>query len=166
VIEQRVSACYDDVIAQVRTNLDGFVWDYFHDPDHLGRCRLKAMGLFLADFDQGKAEGRYVTASLPSLPFEDGHFDLALVSHLLFLYSEQLDFHFHLVAIQELLRVAKEVRIFPLLNLERTLSSHVEPVCTRLAKEGFRTEIQPVPYEFQRGGNEMLRIERNHHPQP
>jgi hypothetical protein len=160
-IEQRFRDCYDDVIAQVRNNLDGFVWDYFHDPDHVGNCRLTAMRRFLADFDQGKAEGRYVTASLPRFPFKDIQFGLALVSHLPFLLSEQLDLHFHLAAIKELLRVAKEVRIFPLLSLDRTPSPHVEPVRTHLKMDGFRTEIQPVPYEFQRGGNEMLRIHRN-----
>jgi len=159
-IEQRVNDCYNNVITQVRHNLDEFVWDYFRDPDHLGQCRLAAMRRFLADFDRGKAEGRYGTASLPSLPFVDGQFDLALVSHLLFLYSEQLNFAFHLAAIDDLLRVAREVRVFPLLTLDRKLSPHVELVRTRFAKVGFRTEIKPVPYEFQRGGHEMLRISR------
>jgi hypothetical protein len=165
-IEQRVNACYDEVIAQVRTNLDDYVWGYFHDPDHLGQCRSSTMLRFLADFDQGKADGRYVTASLPSLPFKDGQFDIALVSHLLFLYSQQLDFDFHLSAIKELLRVAKEVRIFPLLTLDRKLSPNVEPVCSIWAKEEFTVHIQAVEYEFQRGSNKMLCIMRNQRPQP
>jgi hypothetical protein len=116
------------------------------------------MRRFLADFDQGKIEGRYVTASLPNLPFRDGQFDLALVSHLLFLYSEQLDLAFHRAAIDELLRVAREVRIFPLLTLDGNRSSHVDPICRRLEERGFWTEIESVPYEFQRGGHEMVRI--------
>ena len=62
---------------------------------------------------KGKAEGRYVTASLPSLPFENGQFDLALCSHLLFLYSAQLSLDFHRASIEELLRVASEVRAVP-----------------------------------------------------
>ena len=67
-IEQRVEDCYEDVISQVRLNPEGFVWDYFHDPDHLGQARLAAMRSFLSDFENGKTEGRYVAASLPSLP--------------------------------------------------------------------------------------------------
>ena len=156
--------CYGDLIAQVRSSPDGFVWDHFHDPDHLGRCRLAAMRRFLADFKAGMAEDRYVTAALPDLPFEDGRFDLALVSHLLFLYSEQLDFDFHRAAVEELLRVAREVRIFPLLTLERKPSPHVEPIRTLVAGRGWRAEIAVVPYEFQRGGNEMLRIVNVDHP--
>ena len=163
-IRQRVEDSHETVISQVRTIREGFVWNYFQDPDHLGRARLAAMSRFLEDFEKGKAEGRYVTASLPSLPFEDGQFDLALCSHLLFLYSDQLSLDFHRASIEELLRVASEVRIFPLLSLDRRPSPHVEPLVTYLAEKGWRTEVLPVPYEFQRGGNRMLRIGRNDHP--
>jgi hypothetical protein len=157
-IERRVKDCYDDVIAQVRENLNDFVWGYFRDPEHLGHCRLAAMRRFVADFGDGKAAGRYVTASLPNLPFASGEFDLAIISHLLFLYSEQLDLDFHLAAIEELLRVAGEVRIFPLLSIGGKPSPHVEPVSSQFAAKGVTNEIIAVPYEFQRGGNKMLRI--------
>jgi len=157
-IERRVEGAYDRVIALVRRNPDGFVWTLFRDPDHLGQCRLAALRRFLADFEAGNAGGRYVTASLPRLPFEDRRFDLALVSHLLFLYSGQLDFEFHWAAVEELLRVAREVRIFPLLTLGRRPSPHVGPICTHVAGRGWRAEVCGVPYEFRRGSNEMLRI--------
>jgi hypothetical protein len=159
-IAQRVEQSYDKVLNQLRNSLDGFVWDDFRDPDHLGECRRAAMRRFLADFEEGKSGGRYVTAALPHLPFGDGQFDLALVSHLLFLYSEQLDFEFHRTAVGELLRVAREVRIFPLLKLDGQKSSFVEPIRNELAEIGVSSEIVVVPYEFQRGGNEMLRIKR------
>ena len=90
-IRRRVEETYDAVISQVRLHPERFVWDAFRDPDDLGRQRLAAMGRFLVDFERGKQEGRYVAASLPGLPFADGEFRLALVSHLLFLYSEHLD---------------------------------------------------------------------------
>lgn len=163
-IERRVEECYEQVIAQVRNNPAGFVWNYFRDPDHLGACRLAAMRRFLADFEQGKSKGRYVAASLPNLPFEDGQFSLAVVSHFLFLYSEQLDLNFHLAALVELLRVAGEVRVFPLLDLDRGWSVHVDPVCDYLKHRGFAVETIAVGYEFQRTenhrGNRMLRIRR------
>ncbi len=77
-----------------------------------GATRLAAMENFLADYEAGKAAGRYIEGVLPSLPFADDSFDLALCSHLLFLYSEQLDADFHIAAVRELLRVARDVRIF------------------------------------------------------
>ncbi len=52
------------------------------------------MRLFLEDFEEGKKQGRYIAGELPELPFDDNSFDLAHVSHLLFLYSEQLSLNF------------------------------------------------------------------------
>jgi hypothetical protein len=161
-IEQRVCKCYDMVISQVKQSADGFVWAYFQDADDLGRHRLEAMRRFLDDYDRGKSEGRYVAGSSPSLPFRDREFTLALVSHLLFLYSEQFSTAVHLAAIIDLLRVAGEVRIFPLLTLERRWSPHVEPVKFHLEQLGFSVRIAPVDYEFQKAedhaGNRMMRV--------
>src|SRR5262245_52795649 len=42
-IERRVERCFDTIISQVKANRDGFVWQRFRDPDHLGECRLAAM---------------------------------------------------------------------------------------------------------------------------
>jgi len=78
---------------------------------------MSSVGLFLADFEEGKRQGRYVDAELQNLPFADGDFDIALCSHFLFLYSEQFSEDFHVTAIQEMCRVAEEVRVFPLLAL-------------------------------------------------
>jgi hypothetical protein len=163
-IERRVSACYATVISQVKANQDGFVWDYFRDAEHLGECRLAAMRRFLDDFQKGKSEGRYLAASLPHLPFAPGGFSLALVSHLLFLYAAQLDLDFHISAVEELLRVAGEVRVFPLLDLERQWSRHLVPVRDHLERAGNEVQIVAVAYEFQRaedhGGNRMMRVRR------
>jgi hypothetical protein len=77
------------------------------------------------------------------------------------LYSAHLSFDFHLHSLQEMLRVAREVRIFPLLNLDRSPSPHLPVVTKHFAEQGFVSEIKRVPYEFQRGGNEMLVIQRS-----
>jgi hypothetical protein len=163
-IERRVEECYDRVISQVKSNPDGFVWDRFRDPDHLGECRLAAMRRFLADFEKGKRQGRYVAASLPKLPFAVGQFSLALVSHFLFLYSEQFDRDFHIVSFEELLRVADELRVFPILGLDRQWSPHVGPVRKYLEQAGFEVEVVAVEYEFQKAadhaGNRLMRVRR------
>jgi hypothetical protein len=163
-MERRVEQCYDTVISQVKENIDKYVWSYFRDPDHLGQYRLAAMRKFLADFDRGKQAGRYVTASLPELPFKDGQFSLALVSHLLFLYSNQFDCDFHVAAFEELMRVAHEVRVFPLLGLDRKWSPHVGPVREHLERNGFEVAVVATDYEFQKAedhaGNRMMRVQR------
>ncbi len=158
-IDRRIAATYDRVMAQLRENRDDYVWNEFSSVAEVGRVRLEAMRAFLADFETGRRAGRYVAGALPALPFGDGTFDLALASHFLFLYSTQLTAEFHLQSLREMLRVAREVRIFPLLTLDGQPSPHLALVIENLSDRGFKVGRRPVPYEFQRGGNEMLLIE-------
>jgi hypothetical protein len=157
-IRGRIAATYDQILNQARENTDDFVWTTITSVEELGRVRMEAMRTFLDDFDAGKAEGRYVDAGLPSLPFTDAAFDLALSSHFLFLYAEQLGEDFHRAAITELCRVAREVRIFPLLALGGKPSPCVKLVADQARAAGHDVVIERVPYEFQRGGNEMMRV--------
>jgi hypothetical protein len=159
-IRTRIADTYATVMAQLRENRNDYVWTAIPSPAQLGEVRLAAMEAFLADFDAGKDAGRYLPGELPSLPFENACFDLALSSHFLFLYSGHLSADFHLQALREMLRVAREVRVFPLLALDNTRSPHLGPVFEHLAADGFRPEIRRVPYEFQRGANEMLVLGR------
>ena len=117
------------------------------------------MRRFLADLPNGKRQGRYVAAELPSLPFRDAEFDLAVCSHYLFLYNT-LGVDFHLQSVIELARVAAEVRIFPVIQLDREKSPHLPFVINSLNSSGLKGHIVPVAYEFQRGGSEMLRVVR------
>ena len=94
----------------------------------------------------------------PNLPFDDSSFDLALCSHFLFLYTDHLGEAFHQSAIREMCRAAAEVRIFPLLALGGRPSSLVLPIVEQFSAQGYDVSVQEVPYEFQRGGNQMMRI--------
>ena len=67
-----------------------------------------------------------VEAELPTLPFADSSFDLALCSHFLFLYSLQFDEASHLESIILLCRIAHEARIFPLVTLAGERSPYVD----------------------------------------
>lgn len=157
-IKKKINETYDEIIEQTRKNKDEFVWKHISSVEELGRIRLEAMHIFLSDYENGLKEKRYVNATLPMLPFCDKEFDIALCSHFLFLYSEQLDMDFHIKSIRELCRVANEVRVFPLLELGAKKSRHIESVINALRNDGVEVRVQKVPYEFQKGGNEMLRI--------
>ena len=159
VIAQRGRETFELVLDQTRRNRQDFVWDRIDSPEALGQLRMEAQQLFLEDFPCGRADGRYIDASLPDLPFSDGVFDLALCSHFLFLYSQQFDLEFHVLAMQEMLRVAREVRVFPLLQLGGALSPHVQGVVAACRAAGMRAELVSVNYEFMRNGNQMLRVE-------
>jgi hypothetical protein len=157
-IRERIVATYDQIIDQTRRNRDEFVWSSIRSIDELGQVRMAAMEAFLDDYRQGRADGRYVEAQLPTLPFADRSFDLALCSHLLFLYSVQLGEEFHRDSLRELCRVAREVRVFPLLALGGQRSAYVDRSVADLRESGHDVSIESVPYEFQRGGNQMVRI--------
>lgn len=57
-----------------------------------------------------------------------------------------------------MLRVAKEVRIFPLMTLENDYSPHLSKIIKSLESRGYVTQIVKTEYEFQQGADEMLRI--------
>ncbi len=159
-IAQRIQKTYPTIVEGVRGNQASYIWQSITSPEHLGEVRMSAMQQFLTDFPTGLVQGRYQIAELPQLPFRDRQFDLALCSHLLFTYSQQLSVTFHIEAIAELCRVAQEVRIFPLLSVSGELSPHLSTVLEQLQAAGYQTEICQVPYEFQKGGRQMLRISR------
>jgi hypothetical protein len=155
-IETRIAETYEEVIKQTRLNQDKYIWETIPSPEALGQIRMEAMRRFLASYKEGKAQGKYIPGELPYLPFADQAFDLALSAHFLFLYTDNLTFTFHVAAIREMLRVAREVRIFPLLDVNAQESRYLNGVLETF--QNFKPEIHKVNYEFQRGGNKMLRL--------
>jgi len=153
-IERRIAETYEDVIGQTRAHQDKYIWDSIRSVDDLGRIRMDAMRRFLDSFEAGLLTKQYIPGELPFLPFPDGAFDLALSSHFLFLYTDNLTLDFHVASIHEMLRVAHEVRIFPLLDVNAQESKYVQDVVETFRE--YKPEISRVNYEFQRGGNQML----------
>lgn len=159
-IRQRIDATYAVIVQQLEQHQNNYCWTTIRSPQHLGQVRMAAMNIFLDDLAIGLVQQRYVNAAMPTLPFQTNQFELALCSHLLFTYSQQLPLEFHLAAIREMSRVAAEVRIFPLLTLAGEPCPLLPQVITALLTDGLEAEVVAVSYEFQRGGNQMLRVIR------
>lgn len=157
-IRSRIDHAYSQIMSQIEQNFDKYTWNHIDSIEQLGKVRMNSMELFLSDYEKGSNEGRYLYASLPELPFDDNEFDLALCSHFLFLYSEQVNRDLHVCGMQELCRVAKEVRAYPLLSLDGKISCHIQPVKDALTKAGMHISLVPVEYEWQKGAVEMLVI--------
>lgn len=156
-IRSRFEATSKAMRAGFRAAAYRFNWSFYGSESLVHRRRLEALEWFLADFAHAGSR-RYVAAALPHLTFGDRAFDLALISHLLFLYGDELDGTFHLAALREALRVAREVRVFPLLNLDGRPSSHLPGVIRALESDGYVVALQAVDFEFQRGATKMLRV--------
>ena len=155
-IRRRIDEVYPEIMTKMRQGADKYIWETLSSVEHLGEIRMNAMSRFLADFEAGCQQGRYVSASLPSLPFSDSEFDLALCSHYLFLYSDHVDGATHFASMRELCRVATEVRVFPVVSLDGEVSKHLDQVMTALSADGIDVSLQPVSYRFQKGATEML----------
>jgi len=159
--QQELKGRIDETVAlvmeQTCKNMDNFTWHHIASPDELRRLRVHAMETFLDDFEAGRTQQRYIAHSLPQqLPFDENSFDLGLSSHFLFLYS-QLGLTFHISAISEMIRLCKEIRIFPLINLDAKKTVLAQQVIDHFSKH-YMTRIVTVSHEFQKGGNEMLQI--------
>lgn len=159
-IRARVAATRDVLVAAARRDAHRFVWERIRSPEELGELRTRATETFLADYELGRRVGRYLDRSLPQLGFGDDRFDVALCSHFLFLYADEFPLSFHIDSIAEMARLAGDVRVFPLLDMRGEPSRHVGPACEALRRRGLRVRVEAVDYEFQRGGNEMLRVTR------
>ena len=132
-------------------NIEAHNFDYFKDLDDLKDKRRIVANLFLYDFEQNS--DNYIGMNLPNIMFKPKSFDIALISHLLFLYDDILDENFHLKLIKNALRVSKEVRVFPLVNLKNEKSIFLEKILSE-----FNCEIKAVDYEFLKNANEVLII--------
>jgi len=144
-----------ETVDQLHEKRDRFVWEYYPDVETRGRYLRAAAERFLADY--AHHPDRYVDGALPALPLDTDAVDLAVVTNLLFLYDDRLDRSFHLDALRELVRVAREeVRVFPLVSLDQTRSASLTPAIERLRADGCAVEIRTVPYEFVPGSTEML----------
>ncbi|MCR5599754.1 MAG: SAM-dependent methyltransferase [Ruminococcus sp.] len=158
-LRSRINEVRDIIIPQMKENSDNYVWDRIKSVRELEDIRMSAMDMFLDDFEQGKAEGRYICHELPDrLPYEDGTFDIGLSSHFLLMY-DQLGYDFHIAALSEMLRVCKEVRIFPLGDLDGRELHLVEQVIEHFHRV-FKVEILKTGYRFQRNADSMMKIRR------
>lgn len=140
-----------------------------HETDAYRQAKLEGFRRFAQDYKQGRPQGRYIKTQLPTLPFADQHFDLALSGNFLFLYSDsatggllpdtRFDYEFHMKALRELLRVAKEVRVYPLKGAH-TQDNHpyLERVLADLHSRNIETEIVDVPFRDIAGAHHMLKL--------
>lgn len=158
-IEKRIKEVRITVMQQMKENMDNYVWKHIRDLDELEHIRMSAMQKFLSDYEHGKQEGRYVFHELPArLPYEPKSFDIGLSSHFLLMYTS-LGYDFHIQSIKEMLRVCKEVRIFPIVDLDANKTDLIKGVIDFFQRD-YDATIVTAEYEFQKGDNKLLIIRK------
>lgn len=136
---------------------------FYKDLEGHRQTRESALRDFLDDFDRE----RYKYAKFPHLRLAANSFDLCLSGHFLFTYDDRFDYEFHLTSIISMAKIAKEVRIFPLVDMnnsragsEKPFSPFVYRLIDELPEFGLRAEIVAVDFEFQRGAGFVMRIRK------
>ncbi len=156
-IERRIEETRSVVMRQTRENMDNYVWTNIKTPEELETTRMSAMRLFLDDYERGRREGRYIFHEFPNrLDVSDNTFDIGLSSHFLMMYTS-LGYDFHVKTITEMMRVCREVRIFPIVDLDANKTALIADVIDYF-KNVYSVEILDTDYKFQKGENKMLRI--------
>jgi hypothetical protein len=154
----KTTMIFENMVDRVIRDKDTYVLNHSGTLDTLIAKRRQGMEKFFADYEQGKNEKRYLAPKDGTLPFSDFTFDYALSSHFLFADLDDQDVDFHIKAIIELARVAKEVRIFPLIDRYGQPSPFLGPVLLGLQQEHYGVEVREVNYYLQSQGNAMLRV--------
>lgn len=158
-IEKRIEEVRITVMQQMRENKAHYVWKHIRNLEELENIRMSAMRRFLSDYEKGKKEGRYVFHELPHrLPYEADYFDIGLSSHFLLMYT-LLGYDFHIASMTEMLRVCKEIRIFPVVDLDANKTDLIGNVISYFQKD-YTVEIVKTEYEFQKGDNKLLIIRK------
>lgn len=120
---------------------------------------MSAMSMFLEDFERGKTEGRYIYHNLPEkINAEDNTYDIGLSSHFLLMYTD-LGYDFHIKAISEMLRVCREIRIFPVCDLDGSKTELIDNVKNYFSKD-YDVKLLKTEYEFLKDGNKMMVIKK------
>ncbi len=112
----------DDLQLSIAKSINSPMLREGFDLKQVRRNHLEGLEMFLADREAHPQ--RYVTASLPHLPFASNSFDLVLSGHLLFSYAPVavgglmlgagLDLDWHRRSLTELCRVSRNtVRLYP-----------------------------------------------------
>ncbi len=136
------------------------------NPAQYGRDKQVALEALLDDFARfgpgaPEADGRYLCAALPKLPFADQTFHVTLCAHFLMSYApiadggimetDDFDLAFHRRAVGELARVTRgEIRLYPAFSADLShprRHPYAGPMAEQLNALGFTTRYQRSTYD-------------------
>ncbi len=158
-LQKRIDEVRITVMQQMKENMNNYVWTNIRSLKELENIRMSAMKLFLSDYEYGKSESRYVCDTLREyLPYDDNYFDIGLSSHFLLMYTS-LGYDFHIQAMTEMLRVCKEIRVFPIVDLDANRTDMITDIINYF-KNRYDVEIAETKYQFQKGDNKLLIIRK------
>ena len=120
--------------------------------------RESTFNLFIEDYKENRNYYHY--GKLPKLDFESNSFNLCICSNFLFIFDHIFNLEFHIESLKEILRLSKEVRIFPLYNIEGKESDYLSAVIEFLDNNKYSWTIESNDYHVYKNGNRFLKIKQ------
>lgn len=157
-LAEKINTNFNNRLKQLENNLQNIDVSRYGSFAKLIAYRRQGIAEFLQDFVKGKDDKRYIGPQGASLPFADFSFDFAVVANNFFADLDYQTVEYHVAIIKELGRVAKDVRIFPLVDVNGVPSSLLGPIIMGLHQDNFGVEVKDVAYHLQPKGNAMLRV--------
>jgi hypothetical protein len=112
---------------------------------------------FLSDYTLGKKEGRYKVLNHPPFHQLEHSFELLLCTDYLFNSAQSLTLSVQNI-MDELCKLANEIRIFPLPNLQSVVAAELGPIMLSLQNRNFGVEVRGVEYPERKDANAVLRV--------
>lgn len=150
-----------DSTEKLRNIAHTYDWGYYGSLEQHRLNREQALEEFIQTYANDDTKQIFVPGGLPRLPFADDRFSLVFCSHFLFLYHQQFDEEFHRQAIAELVRVCRpsgEVRLYPLVGLDRKQYAHLAELISDLRQDGHEVALVPTTFRFLEGATRFLQI--------
>lgn len=144
-----------DLCTKIHIQLKYDQWAHYFTLQEIQEMQEENIATFFEHFE--KEKNYYCSDNLLDLPFEDQTFDLALCANFLCDTNYSPDFMGFINNIKTLARIAKEVRVFPLLDKDHEVSSYLPPFVADFQKD-YILDIQEVPFDLQQNATEVLSI--------
>lgn len=158
-IKNIVSEVFDGTVREIKQSPKKYNLKSKDELVALVSKREEGMQLFFDDFDKGRKQGRYLSPKEFYEQNQTGYvFDLALITHHLFVNYEDKEVDEHVELILQMIRLAGEVNIFPLIDKYGKNSVLLGPVMLALQQQNLGLEVCQVGSQLQKSGNAMLRV--------
>lgn len=158
-IKEIAASLFDETVEKIKQNQDEYNLKSHEELSSILKARQQGMQLFFDDFEIGRREGRYLSPQEFKAKIQSRYeFDLALITHHLFVNYENKEIEEHVELIQEMIRLAGEVNIFPLIDKYGKNSELLGPVMLALQQMQLGIEVCQVGSQLQKSGNAMLRV--------
>lgn len=158
-IKKMVLEVFDETVCKIKQHPEKYNLKGADELAVLLSKRKEGMQLFFDDFETGRKQGRYLSPNEFYAQNQNAYvFDLALITHHLFVNYEDKEIDKHVELILQMIRLAGEVNIFPLIDKYGKNSVLLGPVMLALQQQNLGLEVCQVGSQLQKSGNAMLRV--------